>query len=143
MLNHETMHLDSIVEHYSHPVILKVITFLQLFMPITMAKRIICIILLAIGISVEETARISGFCTKTVKSIQKKIVANELNILFVIGGGGRKSSLVEFEADIVDEINQNPYHSKQQIADMIQERYGIKITPQGVGKFLKKTKLNA
>ena len=137
-LNQERMNSDSIAKQYSYPVIEKVITFLQLFMPITMAKRIICIILLTVGISVEETARISSFCTKTVKTMQKKIVANELDILFVIGGGGRKSNLAEFEADIVDEINQNPYHSKQQIADMIQERYGIKITPQGVGKFLKK-----
>ena len=91
-------------EHYSRPSISKVIEFLGMFMPITLAKRIVCIITLSIGVTIEETARISGFCEKTVASVKKKLDSNELDILFVINGGGRKSPLAEFEADIMHEI---------------------------------------
>lgn len=125
-------------EHYSRPIIKKVIDFLKMLMPETMAKRIICIILLSIGVVPDEVASIAGFCVKTVKSIQNKIHSNELDALFIIRGGGRKSSIAEFEDDIIEEINKNHYHSQQQIADMIQERYSIKLTPQAIGKFLKK-----
>jgi transposase len=128
-------------KHISEPNISKVIEFLMLFMPITIAKRIVCIILLSIGISIEEVSQISGFCKKTVASIKMKLDANEISALFVIGGGGRKSPLADFESAIVKEVNENAYHTKQQIADMILERYGIKITPQAVGKLLKKNEI--
>ena len=93
----------------------KVIEFLGIFMPITLVKRIVCIVVLSVGISVEETARISGFCEKTVKSIKKKLDSNEVDTLFVISGGGHKSPLADFESAIIDEINQNAYYTKQQI----------------------------
>ena len=111
-------------------------------MPITIAKRIVCIIVLSVGITIKEASRISGFCEKTVVSIKKKLDANEIDVLFVIGGGGRKSPLAGFESAIIAEVNQNAYHTKQQIADMILEKYGVKITPQAVGKLLKKTILD-
>jgi len=129
-------------EHYSRPSISKVIEFLGMFMPITLAKRIVCIITLSIGVTIEETARISGFCEKTVASVKKKLDSNELDILFVINGGGRKSPLAEFEADIMHEITDNAYYTKQQIADMVFEKYGIRVTQQAIGKLLKKRGLN-
>ena len=116
----------------------KVIEFLGMFMPSTLVKRLVCIVLLTVGISVEETARLSGFCEKTVRTIKKKLESSEVDALFVISGGGRKSPLADFESAIIDEINQNAYYTKQQIADMIYEKHGIKVTPQAVGKFLKK-----
>jgi transposase len=124
---------------YSFSTITKVISFLQMFMPETLAKRIICIVLLAVGISPKEVAQISGFCTKTVTKIKNKMDKNETDGLFTIKGGGRKSILAEVETEIVNEVLQNQYHGKQQIADMIQEKFGIKVTPQCVGKLLKKT----
>jgi len=116
----------------------KVIEFLGMFMPSTLVKRLVCIVLLSVGISEEETARISGFCEKTIKTIKKKLESSEVDALFVVSGGGRKSPLADFESAIIDEINQNAYYTKQQIADMIFEKHGIKVTPQAVGKLLKK-----
>jgi len=129
-------------KHYSYPIISKVIGYLSMLMPETVAKRIVCIILLSIGIYVEEVARISGFCEKTVKSIEKKVKSNNIDILFVIGGGGRKGSLSDLENDIINEINQNTYHSRQQVADMIHDKYGIKVSAKTVGKLLKKRGLS-
>jgi len=130
--------LNDMSEQKMNGNISKVIEFLGIFMPITLVKRIVCIVVLSVGVSVEETARISGFCEKTVKSIKKKLDSNEVDTLFVISGGGRKSPLADFESAIINEINQNAYYTKQQIADMIFEKHGIKVTPQAVGKLLKK-----
>ena len=138
--NHDKERIVS--EHNLKANIIKVLEFLEMFMPITLAKRIVCIIVLSIGITITETAQISGFCEKTVKSIKKKMDSNELSILFVINGGGRKSPLADFESAIIDEINQNAYYTRQQIADMIFEKHGIKVTPQAVGKLLKKKELS-
>ena len=129
-------------EHNSKPTISKVIEFLGMFMPITLAKRIVCIIILSIGVPVDEAARISGFCEKTVSSVKKKLVSDELNLLFIIKGGGRKSPLADYESAIIDEITNNAYHTKQQIADMVFEKYGIKVTQQAIGKLLKKRESN-
>jgi len=125
-------------EHYAKPTISKVIEFPGMFMPITLAKRIVCIVVLSIGVTIEETAQISGFCEKTVASIKKKLDSNELSVLFVINGGGRKSPLADFESDIIEEITSNAYYTKQQIADVVFEKYGIKVTQQAIGKLLKK-----
>ena len=136
----ETMQSNnSIRKHHSEAIISKVIGFLSMLMPMTIAKRILCIILLSVGITVEETARISGFCEKTVKSINKKVNANDIDVLFVIGGGGRKGILFGLEKEIIDEVNQNTYHTRQQVADMIYDKYGLKVSPKTVGKLLKKT----
>ena len=135
----ETMGQDNpVCKHQSESNISKVLGFLSILMSITIAKRIVCIILLSIGITVEETARISGFCEKTVKSINQKVESNDIDVLFVIGGGGRKGILSGLEKEIVDEVNQNTYHTRQQVADMIFNKYRLKVSPQTVGKLLKK-----
>ena len=142
MANKNTNEIKNESKHYSQPTISKVLDFLEIFMPITLAKRIVCIIALSIGVPVEEAARISDFCGKTVASIEKKMDLNEFDILFAIRGGGRTSPLSGFESEIIEEVEKNVYHTKQQIADMILEKYGIKITPQAVGKLLKKKASN-
>jgi transposase len=111
-----------------------------MLMPQTLAKRVVCIIMLAASIPNEQVAQMTGFCNKTVKSVQKKLTEGEVNVLFKIGGGGRKRKTAYVEQAIVDEINTNQYHSRQQIADMIFEKHGIKLSVNAVGELLKKTK---
>ena len=130
-------------EHYAKANITKVIAFLRLFMPETLAKRIICIVLLAVGIASGEVADITGFCEKTVKSINKKMNADNFDSLFSISGGGRKSKLTNIEKAIVEEVEQGEYHSKQQVVDMIQEKHGLKTSLAAVGRLLKKTQLGS
>lgn len=45
----------------------QVIEFLQLFLPVTLAKRFIAIILLAIGMPVKDAVKLTGLCKKTNK----------------------------------------------------------------------------
>ena len=124
-------------EHYAKVNVTKVIAFLRLFMPETLAKRIVCIVLLAVGIASDEIADITGFCEKTVKSISKKMKTDDVDSLFLINGGGRKGKLTNIEKAIVEEIEQGEYHSKQQIVDMIQEKHGIKTSLAAVGTAIK------
>jgi transposase len=119
-----------------------VIDFLRMFMTETLAKRLICIILLSVGLPNKQVAQLSGFCEKTVKSIKKRLDERDISALFKVGGGGRKSKCAGLEEAIIDEINRNQYHSRQQIADMIFEKYGVKLSVWAVGRLLKKTELN-
>jgi transposase len=59
--------------------------------------------------------------------------------MFHVAGGGRKRKLLDLEESIVKEINNNNYHSHQQIADMIHEKYGIRVSLPVIGRLLKKT----
>jgi transposase len=122
--------------------IIRVIEFLSMFMPVTLAKRLISIILLSVGVPNGQAAQMTGFCNKTIKSVQKKLIEGEINDLFKINGGGRKSKTADVEQAVAGEINSNQYHSRQQIADMIYEKHGIKISVNAVGELLKKMKSN-
>ena len=114
-----------------------------MFMPATLSKRLVSIILLAIGIERSQVIEMTGFCEKTVKMIQKKLNNGEIKDLLKIGGGGRKSKTADVEEEIINEINNNQYHSRRQIADMIFEKYGIRLSITSIGDLLKKTKSNA
>ena len=46
-----------------------VIAFLYLFMPVTLSKRIVSIILLAAGMERSQVAQMVGFCDKTVRMV--------------------------------------------------------------------------
>lgn len=66
----------------------------------------------------------------------------ETESLFIVCGGGRKRKLKEVESAIVEEIEANDYGCRQQIVDMIAEKYGVKVTVGTVTNLLKKTGLS-
>ena len=115
-------------------IIKAVMKFLEIFMCKTLAQRIISMILLAIGKPNKEIAEITGFCERSVRDLKKRIETEEIENLFEVGGGGRKRKLAEVESAIVEEIERNNYHSRQQVADMIAEKYGIKVSLPAVGR---------
>jgi len=118
----------------------RVMSFLCLFICDTLAKRIVSLILIVAGVPNARVTELTGLCDRSVRSLRKAIETDDnIDNLFVVGGGGRKSKLGDVEAEIVTEIENNNYHSRQQIADMIQERFGIKVSLSGVGRLLKKT----
>ena len=100
------------------------------------------LILLAIGVPNKEITRLTGLCDKSVRVLKKQAEKGELENLFVVSGGGRKRKLKDVESAIVEEIEQNNYHSRQQIADMILGKHGIKVSLPAVGRLLKKTRLS-
>ena len=123
---------------YTAQVVKAVIVFLQLFMCETLAKRIISMMLFVTGIPNKRITELTGLCDKSVRTMIKSIESGEHEPLFHVGSGGHKKKLSDYEADIVNEINQNDYQSQQQIADMIFEKFGIKVTQPTISRFLKK-----
>ena len=126
----------------SEEIIKKIITFLEMFMCKTLVKRLVSIILLIVETPEEKITELTGLCNRSVRGLKKEIKNGDMEKLFVVSGGGRKAILKDVEKEVIEEINKNNYHSKQQIADMIEEKYGIKISKSTVSNLLKKTELS-
>jgi len=124
-------------------VIKNVIDFLQLFMPQTLAKRIISMVLIAAGIPNNQVTELTGYCDRSVRTVKKAIKSGETSGLFHVGGGGGRSKLADVETGIIEEISRNDYHSYQQIADMAYEKFKIKVSLYSVRRLLKKTASSA
>lgn len=121
-------------------IIKKVIEFLQIFLPLTLAKRLVAIVLLAAGVPVPRVTELSGLCDRSTRGLVKSMREEDPAGLFAIKrGSGKKSKTASFEDEIIAEIEQNNYHTRQQIADMIQEKFHVQVSVATVGRLLKKT----
>jgi len=118
-------------------IIKAVMKFLRLFMCETLVKRIMSMVLLALGVENNQITELTGLCDRSVRALKKRVETGEIESLFAVNGGGRKRKLKDVESAIVEEIEKNDYHSRQQIADMILEKYGIKVTLPVIGRLLK------
>ena len=123
-------------------IIKKIMKFLGIFMSETLVKRIISMLLLTVGVSNSRVTELTGLCARSVHSLKKEVERGEIEKLFKVGGGGRKRKLENIEEAVIAEIEKKDYHSRQQIADMIEEKHGIKVSLMSVGRLLKKTKSN-
>ena len=125
-------------------VIARVIEFLRLFMSETLAKRIISMVLIALAMPDKHVTELTGLCDRSVRALRKAIGDGDIGNLFSVGGGrGPKRKLASVEEEIIKEIDGSNYHTRQEIADMIQEKYGIKVSLPAVGRLLKKIASNA
>lgn len=118
----------------------KILEFLQLFLPVTLAKRLVAMILLAAGVPVPRVTELSGLCDRSARGLLKSMREEDAGTLLSIkSGSGHKSKTAGLEEEILQEIARNNYHTRQQIADMIDEKFHVRISVSAVGKFLKKT----
>jgi len=124
----------------AEPVFKMIINFLQMLMPQTLAKRIASMALIAAGAPNGRVTELTGLCDRSVRSLRKSLEAGETESLLHVGGGGGQSKLAGFEAAIIEDIESGSYSNRQQIADMIQNKYGIKVCLNTISNFLKKTK---
>jgi transposase len=120
-------------------IISKVLIFFRLFMCETLVKRVIGIVLVAVGLPDSRVAELASLSEKSVSTLKKKLEGGELDNMFHVAGGGRKRKLADVEGSILEEISNGTFHSQQQIADMIEEKYGIKVSLPVIGRLLKKT----
>jgi len=120
-------------------IIQKVMNFLRLFMCETLVKRIMSMLLLSLGIEKSRVTELTGLCARSVHSLKKAMESGEIESQFKVETGrGGKRKTQDIEAGIIEEVEKNDYHSQQQIADMIEEKYGIKVSSRTVGRLLKK-----
>ena len=121
----------------------KVIDFLLLFIPKTLAKRVVAIILLAADVPVSRVVALSGVCDSTVRRLLKCLKGGETDDLLTLRtGSGSRSKTKGLESEILEEIEKNNYHTQRQIADMIKEKFGVTLSLTSVANFLKKTASN-
>ena len=117
-----------------------IINFLQLFIPITIAKRLVGMILITVGVSNSEITELTVLCDKSVRTLRKSMKEENIeDLLKIKEGSGRKSKTNGIEKQIIEEIEKNNYHTRQQIADMIEEKFNIHVSVYTVGRILKKT----
>ena len=122
----------------SGTIIRLILNFLQMLIPQTLAKRVISMALIAAGLPNGQVTELTGLCDRSVCSLRKALETGEAANLFYVGGGSGKSKIAGYEAAIVEEIESGSYNNRQQIADMIQERYGIKVCLNTISNLLKK-----
>ena len=116
-------------------------SFLQLFISPVIARRIISAVLIIGGVRSDEITRLTGLCERSVRDLKNQLVAGNTDGLFDISGGrGRKSKFKDIESQIVEEIEKGNYQTLQQIADMVNEKFGIKVSIMSVSRLLKKKK---
>ena len=119
-----------------------VISFLQAFIPETTAMKLICVILIAAGMSVSRISELVGLSDRSVQSAGRAVKDGSIgNILAHKKASGRKRKTTAVEDQIIAELENGNYHSRQQIADMIKEKFQITVSLSAVGRFLKKTDL--
>jgi transposase len=117
-----------------------IIQFLQIFMTETLAKRIVGLVLIAVGIPNERISELTGMSDRSIWNLKKAVNDGDTDNLFVIGHrSGRPGKAKGIESAIAEELEVNNYHTRQQVADMIFEKFGISMSVSAVGKLLKKT----
>ncbi len=117
-----------------------ILHFLDIFMPKTLAKRVVSIILIAAGLPVSRIAKITNITERSLRTFGKTIrEGNTDNLLKLKEGRGRKGKAADVETEIIEELEKGNYHTRQQIADMIKEKFHISMSVSAVGKLLKKT----
>lgn len=138
MAKNKTVNERSAIENAA--IIKKVIEFLQVFLPLTLAKRLVAIVLLAADVPVGRITELTGLCDRSTRGLRKAMGEEDVGSLLTIKpGSGKKSKTFGLETEILQEIEKNNYHTRQQIADMIQEKFHVQVSVTAVGRLLKKT----
>jgi transposase len=121
----------------------KIIAFLGLFMTETVAKRVVSMVLLSVGLEKSRVTELTGLCARSVHALRKEMESGKTEELFILGCKGKsgvKGKMKDVEKDIIEDIETNEYHTYQQIADMVYDKYGIKVSREAIRRLLKKTK---
>ena len=116
-----------------------VISFLAVFMPITLVKRTLSLVFVAAGLDNGTIHRLTGYGHSTIRKLKADMREKSVPDLLTIRGGGRKAKSSGIEDEILSELESGNYHTRQQVADMIKDKFGISMSVSAVGKFLKKT----
>ena len=120
-------------------IIKAIIQFLQMFMSETLAKRICSLMLIAVGIPNARITELIGISDRSIWNLKKAIHGGDIDSLLATGhGGGRPGKAKGIESAIAEELEKNNYHNRQQVADMILEKFGVSMSVSAVGKLLKK-----
>lgn len=115
-------------------------SYLQLFISPLIVRRIISAILIIADVRNARITELTGLSERGIRDLKNKLLEEDANSLFEIRSGrGRKPKLKDQESRIIEEIEKGNYQTLQQIADMVYEKFEIKISLMAVSRLLKKT----
>ena len=135
--------VDAQIAVHAGSIIASIISCFQMFMTETLAKRLVGMVLIAAGVPNSRISEITGLCDVSIRALKKTMAGGNVESLFVVRhGSGRPSKTKGLENAIAEELEANNYHSRQQVADMILEKFNIRISVSAAGKLLKKTASN-
>ena len=109
-------------------------------MPRTIADRIIALTLLSAGVEDKKVSEIVGIKIRQIHTLKKSIKnGTSSEFLSIKSGQGRKPILADFEEEIFEEIENNgTYSTRKEIADMIEDKYQIRVSENTISRLLKK-----
>jgi len=117
-----------------------ILNFLVMLMPMTLAKRVVSILLIIAELPISRITEMTGLTERSVRSYGKAIrEGNTSSSLELKEGRGRKGKVAYVEEQILAEVEKGNYHTHQQIADMVEEKFHISMSVSAIGRFLKKT----
>ena len=112
---------------------------LHSFLPMTVLKSLLLLILVVLGYPVARAAILTGFCCATVRKKRALFEAGQTEKIFTRKpGSGRKCTCASKEVEIVNELESHDYRSAKQIMKMIQEKLGASVSISAVKAFLHK-----
>ena len=118
----------------------EIISFLQMYIPVSLARRIVCILLLLSGAPHSQVSMWTGSCERSVRQWKKQITSGDTGKLLEMGSGpGRKSKFADIESQVLAEIEKRNCHTLRQIADMVKDQFNVDVSIMAVSRLLKRT----
>lgn len=126
-------------DRYPRGIALAVIAFLTLFMPMTLAVRLVCILFVACGMTNNRIATLVGCHVKTVRNVRRRMDHETVSDIMVIApGSGRKSKAkASVKTQIAEKVKKGTFSSLMQIADMVKISFNLTISTSTVSRILK------
>ena len=116
----------------------KVISLLSKVLCKTVAKRILCIMLLAFEVDAERICVELGLSSKSLKKYEAILDSEEYERLLQMGKHKRASELDDYQEVIFAELDRGSYRTLREIAVMIEEKTGLKRSRNRIQIFLRK-----
>lgn len=137
--NTDSKILEIKLQGHAAGILNQAVEFLKIFLPETLAQRLVAIILLATGVPVKTAVGLTGLSERSLWTLHKQLSVMDVSeIMMFHYGGGRPAKVSGLEGQILAEIEANNYHTRQEIADMVLEKFHIKMSRTSVGRLLKK-----
>ena len=116
--------------------------FLGTLMPPTLSKRAAAMLLLVAGMGNEEIVALTGMCIRSVRALRKTMEEQEpTSELFAIKpGSGRKRKTEGIEDEVFRELDTGKYRTHKAVADMLEEKFGIKGSVNLAARLMKRWK---
>ena len=126
-------------DRYPRGIVREVIGYLKLFMPVTLAIRLLCILFVVFGMKNARIAFLVGCHVKTVRTVRRRMEKECVGEMMVIANGGGPKPKVsgDVKTQIAEKVKKGTYYCLRQIADMVKISFCLVISESTVSRILK------